>query len=311
MAELQSSDGRIHERKKNEMCNKKKDYSMLLRGRLVYRGQEQCQQVLKNGKQCSHMSKFSVGTSVFCNGHSKDNINRLTLPKDRRGQEKRELAAHHQTQAAKKRARVNKEGSVVLCKKTDKLLPEHLLVLPFRTKLLGHLCESLCPKKMGPVRHGEYMVPAANTLHAYTIFSSVSHSDQTCECGRDWKHNAPKPDHQSERVKAFRAPKPSTKKLGTYAEFNGRHYDAVEARWFFCHWYERLASFNAEFLNLKRMLANGMLLQIVTSRVPTKSVYEHYIDKRVRIDQGFVLYCMLIGERPWNVYRERHLSVYE
>lgn len=96
-----------------------------------------------------------------------------------------------------------------------------------------------------------------------------------------------------------------------------RRYDYIGSRWFYCTWYEKLATQTAEFKQLVALMDDGYNLCICgyDGYAPTTTLMEHYLDTSRPFGHEMVLLCLLTikesKDYPWNVYRRTHAQLYE
>lgn len=91
----------------------------------------------------------------------------------------------------------------------------------------------------------------------------------------------------------------------------------LECRYFYYHYYERLAKQTKDFKTLKKMIQDGYNLNIVgyDGYTVTKSLWDMYIDTSKPFGHEIVLYCLLIeddpSQYPWNQYYAKHKDIYK
>jgi hypothetical protein len=81
---------------------------------------------------------------------------------------------------------------------------------------------------------------------------------------------------------------------------NERRYTFLEARFFFCHYYELLVRNKPDFLRLKTLKEDRFNLQLAGCIFVSKTPIEHYIQDKANFDQSMILYCMLTIDDPNN-----------
>lgn len=94
-------------------------------------------------------------------------------------------------------------------------------------------------------------------------------------------------------------------------------YTYIECRYFYCHWYEKLAKETSDYKELVNKIKNGYNLQIIgyDGYNPTKDLYEHYLDSTRHFGHELVLYSLLVIDNPdnypWNIYYEKYNDIYK
>jgi len=265
----------------------------------------------KKGQQCTNLPSLELDGERFCKVHCKDpdatpvkkNPNRaVDLVKMR----EEEIASVTETNLDR-----GLPGSVVTSKLLMMKVPHktgYLTVFPNykhgeRSDGLG--MPTLSPMSLGPIEHGqEDMVPAKNLENFWQ--GSKKYPDQTME------------EFNSQRTKMFLDPIPhrhndqrkNVKPEGWY--YKGRLYTYLEARYFYCTLYEKLAkSQSTQALNnLNRLLRKGTNINIVgydsvtCNELNRDVLLELYTDDRIRFGHEMCLACLLVLdeiEYPWNI----------
>jgi hypothetical protein len=177
----------------------------------------------------------------------------------------------------------------------------------------GFGCASLSPKSMGPIVHPQPgLIPAFN-LENFWQFSKVF-SDEVDEKGE------PLPIFFQRQREGFldRVPhrhKPNaTGNIPLYSVWKRPDgslvkYKYIAARQFYCHYYERFALTDKNFLKLQDLLKQGHNLQICgyDAYPITKSLEEHYLDASRPFGHELVLYTLLTVDKPedypWRKYK--------
>ena len=211
------------------------------------------------------------------------------------------------------------------------LVPGWQLVFPnnrHENRTDGFGCASLSPMQLGPVVHRQGGLPAALSIENYHQYNKHFTEFETIEEFRRLRDAAyvdPTPHrhkYDSARIKAANkdfvnganVPTCSIHLDATGAE---RRYTYVESRFFYCYWYERLASEQETFRTLRTALDQGTNLRIVgyDAYEPTEAdLYVHYCDASRPFGHEMVLYALLTcaesRDRPWWRYYRDHRECY-
>lgn len=206
--------------------------------------------------------------------------------------------------------------------KNPKYVTGYLNVFPnykHQNRKDGFGCMRLSPKSLGPVIHNMPGLPAATTIENYHQFAKF------------WQFELDEKDeilekYKLDRVKAYTSPPMRHKydkninipKFSMYYDKYGKEhrYNYLQCRYFYCHFYEKLASKEKDFINLKEMIKNGYNLNICgyDGYNVTKSLIEHYTDTSKPFGHELVLYTMLIEDNndnyPWNIYYNKNKEIY-
>jgi hypothetical protein len=214
----------------------------------------------------------------------------------------------------------------------------------------GFGCASLSPKSLGPINHKMPDVPIALNLENYhqgakffmhQVDRQSNDIDENVvihfsECSKQRIF----PNAHKHRNKFYEDPIPhrhkfpraELKKILTvtgniniplFSMYFGKdgmehRYSYLQCRYFYCHWYEKLAKETADFKKLKKWIEEGVNLQICGYDgydVGEKSPWECYLDCTKPFGHELVLYTMLVEPNPkkypWNVYYVKNKDIYE
>ena len=231
--------------------------------------------------------------------------------KDAKAQAKRikEVAAQN---------RANHKKGHVICTRMRMMTnpPDHdgyLKVFPnykHQHRTDGFGCASLSPKSIGPINHPQPGLPPAQNLENFWQFSKVF-PDEVDSDGE------PSALFFQRQVKGFLDPVPhrhKSLKTPLYSVWRRQDqtlikYKYVPSRQFYCHYYERFALVDDNFLKLKQMIADGFQLQICgyDAYPVTKPLMEHYLDESAPFGHELVLYTLLTAndpeEYPWRKFK--------
>jgi len=315
----------------------------------IYHGERTCQASFKSGKPCDRKAYYRLGTQIRCGTHSnKFKDERTVLPKNPREAEiKAEFLRSHQAhcdEVAEANRKAGRRGEVTSTKfnryKPPVFLPGFVCVFPnFKHggRTDGYGCRTLSPKYLGPVDHGMPGLPVADTIEIY--HQGAKHWDfEFDDHGQVLKRfkelrpilytaNDPKrhkwttkelEEFYAEREDAPDKNKNIPKCSIYYGKDGSEHrYGYLECRYFYCHWYERLAPLQEEYAHLEKMLNDGYNLNLVgydgyTPRSTSgEDLWVHYNDTSRPFGHELVLLTLLViddpKDYPWNrFYRENH-----
>ena len=98
---------------------------------------------------------------------------------------------------------------------------------------------------------------------------------------------------------------------------NPHKYNYLECRYFYCKFYEELASKEKDFKYLKDKINQGYNLNIVgyDGYKPEGSYLDMYMDISRPFGHEMVLYTMLTeddrNKYPWNIFYKKYKSIYK
>lgn len=105
--------------------------------------------------------------------------------------------------------------------------------------------------------------------------------------------------------------------FSVYTDRHGRErrYNYLQSRYFYCHWYSRLAAASESFKRLHDLRQQGYNLQICgyDGYQVTNSLWYHYCDTSKPFGHELVLYAMLVldpSEYPWVRYHRENPELY-
>jgi len=287
----------------------------------IYYGETPCQGMYKkNSLPCRNNSYYKVNEIYLCGMHSKKFTNRVTLPenpnKDRLIQERIDNEAREVELAAESNNLSGFKGEVI-CSKLK--MYSHITsykgfrrVYPnFRHQDMndGYGCKSLSPMVMGPIVHNQPDLPIALNLENFHQGNKVFSSE--VDENRD-----PSPKFYTTQINMYTDNVPHRRKLTVkrgdvplYSVWNGKKFNYIESRQFYCNYYERFALQSKDFRILSIMRDKGVNLQICgyDAYPITKSVEECYLDPSKPFGHEMVLYTMLTVEDPeqwpWRMHK--------
>lgn len=316
--------------------------------RKVYYGAVPCEGRTKDGKACTNGAYYTTTLinangkrgkkSYRCGVHSK-NHKRQKLPKDPDAELKRQQLYAERQALVETVAKRNfpKPGNVIVTKLLMMKRPKHhdgyLKVFPnFRhaNRKDGFGCASLSPKSLGPIDHGMPGIPVALNLENYHQAAKVfahevdQEGNVTAETLELRKKLYQDPVPHRHKYPASVLKKLTKDKninvplFSLYYDKNGaeHRYSYLQCRYFYCHWYEKLAPQQQEFKQLQHYQTQGYNLQIVgyDGYPVTKDLYTHYLDTSRPFGHELVLYSLLAidnpVEYPWNRYYRENATIY-
>jgi len=308
-------------------------------------GEERCEGEYgsgkKKGERCENLAYFKANEKYYCGVHSRKYENRETLkkiPKDLKEKNEDEAIMKEEEEiklASYENKLKGKKGNVVVTKlkmmKRLDYIQGYLKVFPnykHDKRKDGFGCKSLSPKSMGPINHGMKELPIAKNLENYHQFSKFFKDEvideKITEDAIDRRKNGFNDDVPHRNKFDVKELKKNVKNINIplfsmYYDKNGeeRRYTYIQARYFYCHWYERIATYDDNFKKLKKFMNDGYNLQIVgyDGFEPIKELMEHYIDDTRSFGHELVLYTMITvedsKEYPWNKYYKENNDIYK
>lgn len=197
----------------------------------------------------------------------------------------------------------------------------------------GFGCSMLSPKSLGPIEHNMSNLPTAKNLENYHQFAKF------WEFELDFLENGEfeiKSEYLQKRIDAYLDPTPyrhkyNKKELLKYGkninvpkfsiyydkDCNIKTYNYLECRYFYCKFYQELASKETDFKYLQDKIKNGYNLNIVgyDGYNPTNNLMEMYSDTSKPFGHEMVLYTMLVeddtNKYPWNIYYKDNYEIYK
>jgi len=303
-----------------------------------YFGEAPCTGKTKAGNPCTNVAYYSVYSPltkcqvVRCGVHSKKG-HRSELLRDPNAKRKREQALEEHASSVEAKRNKQAKGQITCAKmrmmKPVELRDGFLLVFPnnkHQNRNDGYGCAALSPMRLGPVKHGQEDLPDALTIENYHQFNKVfpievDEDDKVLPVFYEKQRAAyldPVPHrhkYKREEILKMGCVNANTPKFSLHLDADGkeRRYTYVDSRFFYCIWYEKLATQTEEFKYLKTMHDKGYNLCIVgyDAYPPTEDLYAHYCDPSRPFGHELVLYSLIVGEKPWRRYYEEHKEKYE
>ena len=306
---------------------------------MPFYGESSCEHTYKSGKkkgtQCDNHAYYEYMGTYTCGVHSKkgDRTKLEVNPKKADIEEKRledekviieQMALIH---------RQNKKKGDVVCSKLRMMkkpddIEGYMKVFPnfkHQTRRDGFGCASLSPKSLGPVDHNMPGFPPAKNIENYHQFAKIFQFElEDLEKAKQLRidaYNSNKPCRHKYDSKLLKKHNKNIN-IPLYSVYidkfgNEHQYTYIQCRYFYCHWYEKLAKQTQDFKQLVTMINNGYNLQIVgyDGYQPTDNLYSHYLDESKPFGHELVLYTMLTvinpSEYPWNLYYSKYKDIYK
>ena len=289
---------------------------------MQYYGEANCIAFKRSGKPCTNKAYYRGG---LCGVHSTDKI-ALSKNPDAKTVHSQLLVDREKLVASAVAANklLKKSGSIILSKLRMMREPDqfdgYLKVFPnfnHGGRKDGVGMSSLSPKSIGPVLHGQPGLPPAMNLENLHQGSKVFPQEldslgnptdlfrtRRLEMYNDkipWRHKFQKyadlvPPGKNKNIPLF--------SVWVYPDYTEVHLSYFESRQIYCCLYEKYVEVDPGFKRLKCTIADGYNIQICgyDAYPITMSLEDHYLDTSKPFGHELVLYCMLIGERPWAKY---------
>lgn len=292
-----------------------------------YYGEHTCQGRKGSGEVCSNKAYYQFAGQLYCGVHCKD-ANRIELPKNPHKEQDRQLVLETHRKDVFGRMKGNTVGKIILRKmkmmKEVELIPGYLNVFPnfkHQNRKDGYGCAALSPMSLGPIEHRQPGLPNSLNLENYyqgnkyfekeTIEQYIQKRQEMYLDPVPHRHKYP-PRDPGRAVKDVKA------LFSIHVDLTGmaRGYSYLESRYFYCHFYEKLAKNTEAFLDLKYYHYNGIDLCIVgyDAYPVSDNLYNCYLDTSKPFGHELVLYCLLmIGDPahyPWNIFYTQHKEIY-
>lgn len=298
----------------------------------VWYGETMCMSKVKStGHQCKNNAYYRSGAQFLCGVHSKKITDRIELPKNPNAKSDADKIIASRQELVRIQAIENKQhglrGNVIVSKFRMMKHPDHfdgyMKIFPNYKHLNrkdGFGCPGLSPKSLGPINHGMIGIPPAVSLENYHQGAKVFK--------HELKNNDITEESKEHRINFYTDPIPHRhkfKEASNIPEFsvyydtygNERRYTYLESRYFYCHWYEKLAPNGEGYGKLQEYLENGTNIQIIgyDGYSVDTDLMTCYLDISRPFGHELVLYTMLVepdsSKRPWNVFYESHKSIYD
>lgn len=294
----------------------------------MFHGESFCNGYLASGMKCNKKGyyKSKKDDQIYCGRHCKA-INRMVLPKnpEKDKNEEKQYLDHLETVEKCRNTDIPRVivSKLKMMKKPDQVAG-YLAIFPnflHKNRKDGFGCPSLSPKSIGPIIHHMPNLPPAKNLENYHQFAKFWQFELD-------EKGAVKEEFFQKRKEAYLDDTPYRHKYdrkvlrqygqnvnipecSIYYDKEGlaHSYTYLESRYFYCHFYERMAPETADFKKLLKLLNNGYNLNIIGYDgydVSNKSLMEMYLDSSRPFGHEIVLYVLLTEKDtkkyPWNVF---------
>lgn len=304
---------------------------LFINSKMVYYGENICQGETKNGKKCANFAYYIKNDKILCGVHCRKDRIKLPVNPNKNKIEEEQLEAEYKCieNIALKNKKNGKKGEVIVTKLKMMKKPEdvkgYLKIFPnykHQSRKDGFGCSSLSPKSLGPIDHGMSNLPIAKNLENYHQFAKIfsfEKDDVLTKRIEGYSSNIPQ-RHKYDRKMLLKHGKNVNIPLYSiyYDKDEKEHrYSYLECRYFYCHWYEKLAPETQDFKKLIEMINDGYNLQIIgyDGYNIVDTLVNHYIDISKPFGHELVLYSLLVcnnpSEYPWNIYYENNKKIYE
>ena len=287
-----------------------------------YYAEKTCEARKGSGEACTNKAYYEFLNKLYCGVHCKD-ASRKELPKNpNKEMDRQRVIETHIHEVFKLSASHGGLGKVTCRKmrmmKEVELMSGYLNVFPnfkHQNRKDGYGCKELSPMSLGPVHHMQPGLPPSLNIENYHQGNKYF-QQETIE------------QFLAKRQEMYLDPIPHRhkydKKIGYTPLFcvhvdptgMARGYSYRESRYFYCHFYEKLAKQTQAYVKLIDYIRKGVNLCIVgyDAYEPTLDVYKHYMDTSKPFGHELVLYCLLTiydpAQYPWNVFYRENQHIY-
>lgn len=306
---------------------------MIIMADVHFRGESECSGKYKNGNNCKRIAYFVDEDKPTCGLHSKSKLLLSVNPQKKNNDQKKREDRKKEVMSC---ARINKNsgerGKIIVSKflmmKPPPYKDGYLAIFPnfkHQDRKDGFGCSSLSPKSLGPIKHPMKNRPIAKNLENFHQFSKIFPED--LEKGKitamtekiicDGYIN-PVPFRHKYPVDPTKKGNKNIALFSLYYDKYGNvgRFSYIECRYFYCHWYEKLATKTANFSKLIQLLKMGINIQIFgyDGFDVQKKLTEYYLDDSRPFGHELVLYSLLTIQEPtkypWNIYADEHKGLY-
>lgn len=268
----------------------------------VYKGDRNCEGILKSGSNCRNKASFTQDDKYLCGVHSKKD-SRTELPSVPYKVKKERKA---KLENEEKRLAVKSDTPKIILhklrmRKRVELEPGFISIYPnYRHSTRGYFdCSRLSPMWLGPVIHNLPGLPDAHNLENFWQFSK-RYEDETEE------------EFLKFRINGYNDSTPHRRKMKgkvLYAEYNGVKYNYIESRFIYCYLYSKLVHSQAgETLDkLKNLYNEGYNIRIVGYDAEEVDYY----DSSKPFGHEAVLAAILENRTPWMKQYHNNRSKYD
>ncbi len=287
-----------------------------------YYGEIKCEKV-----KCKNKAYYEFNGGYFCGVHSKSNRTQLVkISSYVQAKKKAELLVISNTlieDARKKNKDQGLKGKVIVSQlKMMKEPDDHkgfLKVFPnfkHQNRRDGFGCRSLSPMSLGPVDHGQPNLPQSFNIENF-------HQGSKCFQEEIDSKGDPSKIYYENRLKFYldkTAHRHKYKGTGKnknipvffiWVDKDGKEHrlNYTQSKQFYCHFYEKLASIQPDYLRLLKLIENGTNIQICGydgRSIGNRPIEEEYLDESKPFGHELVLATMLIEKPenyPWKKYK--------
>lgn len=298
---------------------------------IEYYGEHTCSAETKNGL-CVNKAYYKFKNQLYCGVHCKSD-KRIQLPKNPDKIINKNKALEDHSLTIIDAAKINKKDGYlgdVICRKMFmmkevELIPGYLNVFPnfkHQNRTDGFGCKELSPMSLGPVEHEQKDLPYSLIIENYHQGNKKFNfeTDDIFYTKRNEMYIDPIPHrHKYDRKTLLKNnDNINIPDFSVHLDNKGNVYNFtyIQSRYFYCHFYEKLAKETKSFKELQSMHEDGINLCIIgyDAYPITKTIQEHYEDPSKPFGHELVLYSLLTIDKPsqypWNIYYKEHKKVY-
>jgi len=312
----------------------------------VYYGESKCEGLKADGIKCANSAYYLFKGKHMCGVHSKqfglqsagsNGRTKLTVNPNAKKNKIEKYKKHMNSVKimANQNKKYKKRGHVIVSKFKMMRVPEqkkgYYNVYPnfkHQNRSDGLGCSKLSPMSLGPVNHVMPNLPPAKNIENYHQFSKFwdfeFKDDELIKFGLVNRTIAYR-DHVPHRHKYARkflkglTGNANVPTCSIHYDKNGkeRRYTYLQSRYFYCHYYERLAKKEPQYIRLVKYINDGYNLNIVgyDGYDVTNTLWKYYNDISRPFGHELVLYTLLTvndsRDYPWNEYRRKNPELYK
>jgi len=268
--------------------------------------------VRTTGKQCTNYAYYNNNGLFLCGVHSKKGTRTTLIRNPNAKQHKEQILREMYAEIDDVAKNNDGPGHVTVSKmhmiKNPEYRTGYLNVFPnyrHNHRKDGYGCSELSPKSLGPVEHNMPGLPVAiniENFHQYAKFWSFELDDNDmptkealCYRIKGYKSNIPERHKHSKEV-LVKYGNINVPKYSLYYRSDGTplKYSYLECRYFYCHYYELLATQTKSYIELLDKIEKGYNLNIVGyDGYPPIGHMDMYLDTSKPYGHEMVLYALL------------------
>lgn len=300
---------------------------------MTFYGETKCMAILASGKfkgnQCKNGAYWKAGDRLLCGMHSKG-LEKEKLPKNPNAgklkiEKKKHLLKLAQEWKGGKKITLTK---LKMMREPEREEGSYGIYPNFKHggKSIDEIgFPTLSPKWAWVPVHGMKGVPQAYNIENFHQGSKMFKKEGFKE-RRDAMFLDETPwRHKFQKFPELKAPK-GNKNIPICSVFydskgNKKKYNYLQCRYFYCHFYEQMASQNNDFDRLKKMYEDGAWLQIIgydaypiDLEEPKKALWNAYLDTSKPFGHELVIVALLLIKKPknypWNRYWVKNKDIY-